>query len=198
MTRQEIKSRARQQLGGKIFGITWLMAVLVVVIAGAAESISSVVVVGPIILMGPMSFALSKMFLKQARDGQQMNVADMVEGFTGDFVGNFLLGLLESLFIFLWSLLFVIPGIVKMYAYSQAFYIKADHPEKTWKQCLDESQAMMKGKKMTLFIQDLSFIGWIIVSMFTFGIGMLWVAPYMEAARAQFYESIKPADEAAA
>jgi uncharacterized membrane protein len=86
--------------------------------------------------------------------------------------------------------LFIVPGIVKYYAYSMAPYIKNDNPSYDWKQCLDESQRIMAGRKWELFCLDVSFIGWLIIGYLTCGIGMLWVTPYMQAAHTSFYASI--------
>lgn len=193
MTRKELKARAREQLGGKIFGNIWLMAVLAVFIYGAITSAASVVIpgLGALILIGPVTYGMKKMFLKQARDHREMELGDLFNGFTDDFGQTLLIGLLTSIFTFLWGLLFVIPGIVKYYAYSMAYYIKADHPDYDWRQCISESQAMMKGHKWELFVLELSFLGWGIVGAMCLGVGTLWVSAYMEAAHAQFYESIK-------
>ena len=178
------------QLGNGIFHNLWLNAVLVCFIYSAILSVSASVPGATLILTGPISYGLAYVFLKQARDKQPMNVGDLFKGFTNDFGGTLLIGLMTTIFTALWSLLFVIPGIVKAYSYSMAYYIKLDHPEYNWKQCIDESQRMMKGYKMTLFIQDLSFIGWMIVGSLVLGIGTLWVVPYMQATRAQFYNSL--------
>ncbi|MBQ7624030.1 MAG: DUF975 family protein [Clostridia bacterium] len=120
-----------------------------------------------------------------------MKIEDLFKGFTGDFSQTFLIGLMTSVFVFLWSLLFVIPGIIKKYSYSMAYFIKADNPDYDWRKCIDASKAMMQGHKWDLFVLELSFIGWIIISYLLFGVGFLWLAPYMQASRAQFYESIK-------
>ena len=130
-------------------------------------------------------------FLKQARDRQPVRLGDMFRGFQDDFGGTFLIGLMTSLFTFLWSLLFVIPGIVKMYAYSMAYYIKLDHPDYGWKACIDESRQLMDGHKWEKFVLDLCFLGWIIVGSLCLGVGTLWVTPYMEATNAQFYEYVR-------
>ena len=194
MSRAELKALARQQLGGGIFTNPWLMAVLTVflvsVVTGLANLIPLVGAIGVLVVAGPLGYGLNYIFLKQARDGQPVKIADLFKGFENDFGDNFLLGFMSGLFVALWSMLFVIPGIVKAYAYSMAYYIKLDHPEYKWRQCLDESQAMMKGYKMTLFVQDLSFIGWYIVGSFCLGVGTLWAEAYMTATRAQFYNSL--------
>jgi uncharacterized membrane protein len=117
-------------------------------------------------------------------------------GGTEQIGGLVVLSLMTNLFVFLWSLLFIIPGFVKAYAYSMAPYIKYDHPEYSWKRCLDESKAMMKGYKWKLFCLDLSFIGWNIVGMLCFMVGSYWVLPYTKAAQVCFYEELKKVHEA--
>ena len=96
-----------------------------------------------------------------------------------------------EVFTFLWSLLFVIPGIIKAFSYSMAYYVKIDHPEYDWNACIKESMRIMDGHKMELFVLMLSFIGWTIVGLCACGIGLLWVEPYIETAYANFYNSIK-------
>ena len=190
MTRAELKALAKQQLGGGIFKNSWLLAVLAFVIYSAIMGAASYTGIGTILLMGPLSYGLAYLFLKQARDNQQMSIGDLFKGFSNDFGGTFMIGIMTTLFTVLWSMLFVIPGIVKSYAYSMAYYIKLDHPEYDWRQCINESKSMMKGYKMTLFVQDLSFIGWMIVGGLVFGVGTLWVTPYQMATRAQFYNAL--------
>ena len=99
--------------------------------------------------------------------------------------------LLMTIFTFLWSLLFIIPGIVKMFSYAMTPYILEEHPELSANEAIDRSRAMMKGHKFDLFWLLLSFIGWGILSLFTFGIGGLWLGPYVQGAHAAFYEDVK-------
>ena len=106
--------------------------------------------------MDLIPFGIAKLFIKQTSDKKQMNIVGLFDGFNTDFTGNLVLGLLRDLFVFLWSLLLIVPGIVKYYQYSMAFYIKADHPEQDWRKCLDEA-ALTNGHKMELFVLDLSF-----------------------------------------
>lgn len=140
---------------------------------------------------GPLSYGIAKMLLKQSRDGQAMNVAEMFDGFKDDFGGNFLLHLLMSIFIALWSLLLVVPGIIKALGWSMAYYIKVEHPEYTWKQCLDASTALTNGHKGDLFVLHLSFIGWYFVGALCLGVGTLWVMPYHQATLTQCYHWLK-------
>ena len=93
--------------------------------------------------------------------------------------------------IFLWALLLIIPGIIKKYSYSLVPYILIDNKNLKAKDILKLSEDMMKGHKKDLFILNLSFIGWYILSYFTFGILLLWLAPYMLVTTANFYNEIK-------
>lgn len=98
--------------------------------------------------------------------------------------------ILQGVFIFLWSLLLLIPGIIKAFSYSQMFYLLRDHPELTPLEAISESKKRMKGLKGKYFLMYLSFIGWAILVPFTLGIGLLWLAPYMETTRATFYNEL--------
>ena len=192
MDRRTIKANAKEALGHKIFGENWMMALLACVVFGALIAAANVLPgAGPIILFGPLTYGMNYLFLKISRTKQPADLSDLFKGFTDDFGGTLLIGLMATIFSFLWGLLLVIPGIVKSFAYSMAYYIKADHPEYGWRECLDQSQAMMRGHKWKLFMLQLSFLGWLIVGALCFGIGTLWVSPYMETAKAEFYESIK-------
>ena len=100
-----------------------------------------------------------------------------------------------SIFTFLWSLLFIIPGIVKSYAYSQAYYIYYDTYQTTgqtpgYLDTITASRRIMDGHKGQLFWLDLSFIGWHLLAVLTLGIGYLWLSPYIAATKAAFYEEL--------
>ena len=98
---------------------------------------------------------------------------------------------LMNFFVSLWSLLLIIPGFIKYYAYALTPYILIDNPELSANQAINLSQKMMKGHKFDMFILHLSFIGWIFLSIFTFGIGLLWLLPYMMTSQAAFYQDVK-------
>lgn len=99
---------------------------------------------------------------------------------------------LANLFTSLWSLLFVVPGIIKACSYSQALYIIAEDPEIGALEAINRSKAMMDGHKMEYFVLGLSFIGWNLLACLTFGILYIWLIPYMQTTMANFYNSIKP------
>ncbi len=97
---------------------------------------------------------------------------------------------LKGLYILLWSLLLVVPGIIASYSYAMTGYILAEHPELTASEAIERSKQMMSGNRFRLFCLQLSFIGWVILCAFTFGIGNLWLRPYQQAATAAFYKEI--------
>jgi len=184
---------ARTQLGGSIFSITWLTALIVFVVGSAligAASTAGVVIAGAVVT-GPVLAGEYYYLLKLARGNEEVKFMDMFSGFTTNLVNNILISIITGIFTFLWSLLFVIPGIVKTYSYSMAYYISMDNPQKNWNECITESRKMMNGYKLKLFMLDLSFIGWYFLGALIFGIGTLWVVPYHASARANFYEDLK-------
>ena len=150
----------------------------------AGTGVSSVLV---LLISGPLTFGLAKVFLRLVYGEERVKIETMFDGFRTDFGGTILLSLMIGIFTFLWSLLFIIPGIVKSIAYSMAYFIKVDHPDYDWRRCISESQELMRGYKGQYFVLQLSFIGWNIIGCLTFGLGMLWVTPYVECTNANFY-----------
>lgn len=98
--------------------------------------------------------------------------------------------LLQTVYIVLWTLLFIIPGIIASYSYAMTSYILAEHPELTAGEAIARSKEMMEGNRGRLFCLQLSFIGWDILSALTLGIGGLWLTPYKQAATAAFYREV--------
>jgi uncharacterized membrane protein len=187
-----LRARARAQLKNNLFSNVWLYAIAVTFIYSIIISMaSSVFVIGAFIAEGVFMYGVCMIFIQLVR-GQKQNVdiGDLFKGAEHHLSDLVMLGLIKNVFIMLWSLLFIIPGIVKSYSYSMAYYIKLDHPEYDWKRCLDESQRIMNGYKWKLFCLDFSFIGWILLGSLVCGIGTLWVVPYQYAARANFYQDM--------
>lgn len=194
-TASQYRAQAREVLGGNVFSNKWLMAVVVVLVYTAILGAASTITWGiaAILLSGFLLYGFDRVFLRLVRGGEEVELAALFDG--KDNAGQtILLGLLSNIFVFLWSLLFIIPGIIKLYSYSMAFYILNDNPGYDWKMCLDESKRMMRGNKWRLFCLHLSYIGWLIVGALCFGIGTLWVKAYMEAATAAFYDDLKNGD----
>ena len=166
-----------------------MIALLVCLIVGAITTAAGSIVpgLGALLILGSISYGSDALFLRQARSGEPMELRALFDGFSSNFGELFLLGFLSTLFAALWALLLVIPGLVKSYSWALIYYVKVDHPEYDWRECMKESAAMMRGYKMKLFLLDLSFIGWYIVGSLCLGVGTLWVIPYHMATHAQFY-----------
>ncbi len=99
--------------------------------------------------------------------------------------------LLQGVYVLLWSLLLIVPGIMAAYSYAMTGYILAENPELTASEAIARSKNMMFGNRWRLFCMQFSFIGWEILSaLLTFGIGALWIAPYKQSATAAFYREI--------
>lgn len=146
---------------------------------GLVSSLISLSISG-IIMLGRVRFFLSLLKKENAR-------FDQLFSFFAYWKKAVLLNLYTTILIYLWSLLFVIPGIVAAYRYSMAPYIMAENPTISAKQAVEESKKLMSGKKASLFVLHLSFIGWWILSALSFGIGFIWLIPYMYASETAFY-----------
>ena len=190
MTRAELKAAAKEQIRGNKFTF-FLMILVIFAISFLCAFIPVVGSIITFIITPAFSLSICMFFLKLTK-GEETSVKNVFDGF--DKTGRALwLNILIAVFTFLWSLLLVIPGIIKAYAYSMSFYVLADNPELTASEALAKSQKIMNGHKMDLFILELSFIGWFFLVGLTFGLAAIYVAPYMEATMANFYNSIKEA-----
>jgi uncharacterized membrane protein len=103
----------------------------------------------------------------------------------------FILILLQAIFILLWTLLLIIPGIIASLRYSQSLYILIDNPDMKASEVINRSKAMMQGQKWKYFLLHLSFIGWYLLCIPTLFIGLLWLVPYVYATQASFYEDLR-------
>jgi uncharacterized membrane protein len=187
----ELRAEARNSLSGR-WGAGAVIALVYVVIVGATSgqlippglSFAFSLLVGSV-----LGYGIIIVFLKSFRKGD-LEIGDLFDGFR-----NYLavLGpmLLMFLYTFLWMLLLIIPGIIKLYSYAMTPYLLYDHPKLSAEELICKSMEMMQGRKAKLFLLDLSFIGWGLLSILTLGIGLLWLIPYIYSARAAFYEDIR-------
>ena len=154
-------------------------------LAGSAAGILRLVqsILGGTVQLGYCDYLLNQYY------HDHLDIMDLFAQFSR-FTEGFLQGFLRSLYVFLWSLLFIVPGIIKNYAYAMTPFILAEHPLMTAKEAIKESKELMNGHKIDLFLLDLSFFGWMILSVLTLGIGRFFLNPYMNAARAAFYKDI--------
>lgn len=141
------------------------------------------------ILGGTVRLGYATYLLKQY-DRREHNSVSELFGQFNRFGDGFCLAFLSGLYIFLWSLLFIIPGIIAHFRYAMAPFIMAENPGMTASEAIDASKNLMDGHKAELFFLGLSFIGWEILNIFTLGIGSFWLNPYMNAAYAAFYRRI--------
>ncbi len=171
-------------------------------IAAALSEVTGLTVTVPIltaafISVGVFSLVLSlvgaavtlghnKYYIDLVLHNKKDNVGVLFDRF-GIFFKAVGLQLYIGFFVFLWSLLFLIPGIIAAYRYSLAPYYMAERPDIGIREAVNLSKQTMAGHKGRLFGLHFSFIGWSILSTLTFGIGYLWLAPYINAAQAAFY-----------
>ena len=156
-----------------------VMAIVsVLIIAGLVQY-----VIGSFVSLGLIQYNLDLIDGRDAEFSQIFSQAPM-------FGKAFWLRLRMSIFTFLWTLLLIIPGIIKSYAYSMSGFILTENPEMTAKEAMQVSEKMMVGNKWRLFCLQISFIGWQLLCVLSLGIGFLWLTPYMNAATAAFYDEI--------
>ncbi|MHA7966899.1 DUF975 family protein [Paenibacillus sp. CAU 1782] len=139
-----------------------------------------------IFLGAPLEVGTFRFFKRSSED--IINLSDM--GFS--FVPGRYFTIVKAMFwrgllTFLWTLLFIIPGIIKSYAYSMVPFILADNPNIGYRRAVELSNEMTRGHKFRMFVLSLSFIGWILLGILAFGIGVLFVLPYINATNAQLY-----------
>ena len=148
-----------------------------------------------ILVFNPLIVGCYRFFLQNSRGPAKLN--ELGAGFRGDWGNVVLVMFLKNLFLALWTMLFIIPGIVKAYAYRMVPYILKEHPELSGTQAITLSRRMMKGHKGDAFVLDLSFIGWILLSALTFGIlHLFYVGPYIQATDAELYKVVRADYEA--
>lgn len=211
----ELRAQARERLDGK-WGTFVLMTFLMYVISAilqipgsvgdllkvlspenalTSESMSSISLVLSLLAL-PLGWGLTVSLLRNHRE-ESVDIENLFDGFRrGRYVRVFCALFLVNLFTFLWALLLIIPGIMKAFSYALTPYILLDEPELTAKQAIARSSEIMEGRRWKLFCLYFSFIGWGILSVLTFGIGFLWLLPYMNASFAAFYEDARAEYEA--
>lgn len=153
-------------------------------------NVSMVVMVIDILVL-PIYFAYYGIHLDMIK-GRNFEIGDVFELYHSDsWMKAIGIQIVLGIFVMLWALLLIIPGIIKGIAYSQTYFIYKEKPDLTVMEILNESERLMKGYKMKYFVLNLSFLGWNILALFTGGIGYLWLLPYMVNTYAHFYEEVK-------
>ena len=152
-------------------------------------SVAGVLSLAGFIVGGTVQLGYCSFLLKQ-HDGITPEFGDLFSKFD-QFGQGFAQVFLRGLYAFLWSLLFIIPGIVKSFSYAMTPFIMADNPNLTASEAINLSKKMMDGHKLDLFCLDLTFIGWCLLCALTLNIGSLFLNPYINAAHAAFYRQVK-------
>lgn len=191
MTAAELRKRARESLKGNwkqmiLIHLIYFWLVFCCALTSTCYGLGSILY---IVLASPFILGLHMCLLKLIR-GQALRTSDILNGI-GNMGKSIVLNFGNTLLVALWSLLLIIPGYIKQLSYSMSFYILADNPDMTSSEAREESIRLMQGNKMRLFKLHLSFIGWGLLSLLTFGILFVWVTPYINVAITHFYEELK-------
>ena len=177
--RLDMKMAAKEQIKGNI-GILAVLMIISALITGTG--------IGSI--FSPALFSGMCLVYIGLTSGYKPTIMDLFKRIN-IFGRAFWLAFLTSLFTILWSLLFIVPGIIKGISYSMGLYILAENPDWTARECIKESKRIMKGNIGKFFVLALSFIPWYLLCSVTFGIAIIYVYPYVNATIANFYNSIK-------
>ncbi len=198
LTNSEIRKKARLLLEGN-----WGKGVIATLIYGVITMVLSSSVSIPLgyniwlsngssllmtMLCFPFSWGFAVFFLYIVR-GQEKGYDSLFDGYK-KFSKVFMMMLLKHIYIFLWTLLLIVPGIMKAMSYGMAEFILKDNPDIDVEDAIHRSRVMMDGHKMKLFLLYLSFIGWGILSMLTLGLGFLLLVPYVLTSLASFYQDL--------
>lgn len=184
-----IKSSELRYKARKALSKHWIFACLSTFIISLLIFVSILTFMSYFLIIGSLCLSLSYIFINIIRNNK-VHLKSIFFGFD-HYVNSFLLGIKCFGSILLWSLFFIIPGIIKSYSYSMCYYIMVDNTKLNSKSIINKSIKMMHGNKLRLFCLDLSFIGWMLLSLLTCGIGFIWLLPYIKASHVQFYENLK-------
>lgn len=178
----------RKQAWDSLSGIWGTMVVINIVLV-LVMGVSTLVSIVTLLISGPLTLGATQIYMSVIRKNRKPEIGQLFDGFS-NFTNAFILYILNTILIWLWSLLFIIPGIIKSYSYAMSFYILADNPSMAPNDARKKSMEMMHGNKWRLFCLDFSFIGWELLSLLTLGILSFWITPYREAAYAAFYQNL--------
>ena len=180
----DLNSMADNTAGMMAIGIFLIVFIMMFVV------LMAVVILLDVFIFNPLEVGCKKYYLRNLNEPAQ--VGNIGYAFDNNYKNITKTMFFRDLFTVLWTLLFIIPGIVKSYEYQMIPYLLADNPQMTKEQAFEESKRMMQGQKWKAFVLDLSFIGWNILSALTLGIlGIFSVQPYMDATHAALYEALR-------
>jgi uncharacterized membrane protein len=185
LTNDDLKNHALQQLSNYS---KWGESIGVILVAAIIAAVASCIPFGSLLISGPLALGITGYFLRVSRNGDAI-LNDMFDGFKNfgnAFIGNFLVGLLTVLAM----ILLIVPGVIVACGYSQINRIMHDNTNMSGIDAMKASWQLMDGRKMDYFILNLSFIGWALLCILTFGIGFLFLSPYISVTNSKFYDEI--------
>ncbi len=193
LTNSNSSKKASSEVGGKLFSSLNSVEILIVLVTVIGILLVTFLIAYAIrlLLINPLSTGCSQFFLFGTNE-QTSSISSLTYAFQNNYKNQILVIFMRDLFVGLWTLLFVIPGIIKAYEYRMVPYILAENSDINYRDALAMSKEMMNGEKFNAFLLDLSFIGWEILSVFTFGLlYIFYVGPYLNFTNAELYVALK-------
>lgn len=172
-------------------GIDWFLSLPVIaMLFGMLFSLTIASFLISIFVLGPLEVGAQHYFLESTQ--MRFRLENITHGFTGGKYRNVVMTmLLRNIYIILWSLLLIIPGIVKSYSYAMVPFLLGENPSIPPSRAIEISMAMTEGHKWRMFVLTLSFFGWFLVGMLALGIGVLFVCPYYDTTQAELYVALR-------
>jgi uncharacterized membrane protein len=189
-TNRDLMQQAREALKGR-WGLAVGVTIIYLILGMLIQAIPRVGWIGGLVMGGPLMLGFATFFLSLSRK-QESQFSQLFEGFQ-NFTSALVTYLLLILFILLWTILLVVPGILAALSYSQAFFILSENPQMGSMEVLRKSKAIMVGNRWRLFCLFWRFLGWFLLGIITL-LGFLWVMPYMQTSLARFYDDLKTDD----
>ncbi len=175
---------------GKGISIMFFFMMLIMILF--ITLVVALVVVLPleIFIVNPLEVGIRRFFQKNLKE--EANLREICYAFDHHYKNSVKIMFFRDLYVFLWSLLFLIPGIIKAYEYRMVPYVLEEHPDIRKEEAFARSRSLMSGNRWKAFVLDLSFLGWYILSGMTMGVlGIFYVAPYVAQTRAALYQKLK-------
>ena len=190
MTNSQIRQQARALLAGR-----WITPVLISFLLQLLASVFTSTAVFHWFISNPAYYGFNVALLRFVRSngGDEPRFDSLFEAFNRQSYGRVVFAmLLRMVYVLLWSLLLIVPGIIKALSYSMIEYVIADDSTIDCQQALNRSQIMMDGHKMDYFLLQLGYLALVVVCVtLTLGIGLLWLNPYYATVKAKFYDEVK-------
>ena len=203
MDRKVLKEKAKASLKGKLgecikliliffainFGAGFVLGLISGILGLSTTIIEFLSTVLSLVISSAFGFGLISFFLKMSR-GEEVTYKELFAK-KDLMIPYLIISLVTALLTMLWSILLIIPGIIAAISYSFVYFIFLDNPNMKPIDTLKASKDMLQGHKMDLFLLMLSFLGWIILGVFTLGILYVWLIPYMTLTECNFYNQLK-------